>query len=290
MTDRAAPAIHRLNKSQLQRLSEIRCWLLDMDGTVTLGEEALPGADRFFQCLRLAGAGHIFLTNNSSHSAGHYLERLARIGLPASRSQILTSTDALAFYLKTIGQSGQPVRVYPVGTPEFVDDLTQAGIGTVSGRRRVIDFVVLAFDTSLVYEKLDIACDYILHGTPYLATNPDRVCPMPGDQVLPDCGALIAFMETCTGKPPLKVIGKPGPLMAEMILAEHHWKREELAMVGDRIYTDLAFAQNAGILSVAVLTGEASREQIEESGVQPDFIFPGIGDLADCLKELCANN
>jgi HAD superfamily hydrolase (TIGR01450 family) len=265
------------------RLRDIRCWLLDMDGTVTLGEEALPGADRFFERLRANGMNHIFVTNNSSHSAAYYMKRLARLDLPASRREVLTSTDALALYLKTESHTNRPVRVYPVGTPEFAADLSQAGVELVSERRQPIDYVVLGFDTTLVFEKLDIACDYIRQGVPYLAANPDRVCPMPGGRVLPDCGALIAFMETCTDIAPLRVIGKPDPLMADMVIADRGFRREELAMVGDRIYTDLAFARNAGITSVAVLTGEADQAGILQSGILPDFIFPGIGDLADCL-------
>jgi 4-nitrophenyl phosphatase len=266
-----------------ERLRNVRCWLLDMDGTVTLGEEALPGAGRFFLKIRERAARHIFLTNNSSHSAEYYRRRLQRIGLPASRREILTSTDALARYLKVIGPKERPCRVFPVGTPDFVHDLEEAGIQIVTGRRQPVDFVVLGFDTTLVYEKTDIACDYIRRGIPYLAANPDRVCPMPGGLVLPDCGALTAYMETCSETAPFKVIGKPDPYMAEMVLAEHHYKRDELAMVGDRIYTDLAFAKNAGILAVAVLSGEASRGQIDDSGVEPDFIFNDIGELADSL-------
>ncbi len=265
-----------------QRLSQVQCWLLDMDGTVTLGEEALPGASTFF-----AGIGetpYIFLTNNSSHSKTHYLNRLKRIGIAADREQVLTSTDALALYLKKIGPTGSPVTVFPVGTPGLEEDLLQAGIQLEKRRDCPIDFVVLGFDTTLVYEKLDIACDYIRRGIPYLATNPDRVCPLAGGRVLPDCGALIAYMETCTGIRPLRVIGKPETAMIEMVMDSRHYRREELAMVGDRIYTDLASARNAGILAIAVLSGEATREAIEQADIKPDFIFADIGELASCLK------
>jgi HAD superfamily hydrolase (TIGR01450 family) len=264
-----------------ERLRAIRCWLLDMDGTVTLGEEALPGADAFFA--RMIDYDYIFLTNNSSHSADHYLRRLNRLGIPVSRRQVLTSTDALALYLKSIGPVDRPVAVYPVGTPDFEKDLAAAGIHLVCTRGQAIDYVVLGFDTTLTYEKLDTACDYIRGGVPYLAANPDRVCPLANGKVLPDCGALIAFMETCTGRVPLRVIGKPDPAMAEMVLAERGYKREDLAMVGDRLYTDLAFAERSGILGVAVLSGETTLEEIAAGDIRPDYIFPGIGDLAACL-------
>ncbi|NLO36122.1 MAG: HAD-IIA family hydrolase [Clostridiaceae bacterium] len=271
------------NQDPTNRLSQIKCWLLDMDGTITLGEEALPGAAPFFASIR--EQEHIFLTNNSSHARSHYLARLGRIGIPASPEQILTSTDAMALYLKTIGPAARPVRIYPVGTPGFEQDLLAAGIELEKEREKEIDFVVLAFDTSLVYEKLDVACDYIRRGIPYLATNPDLVCPLAGGRVLPDCGALIAYMQTCTGIDPQKVIGKPQTAMIDMVLASRPFRQEELAMVGDRIYTDIASARNAGILSIAVLSGEATREDLEQASVKPDLIFADVGELADCLEK-----
>lgn len=264
-------------------LRTVRCWLLDMDGTVTLGEEALPGAAPFFKTIGRRQTDYIFLTNNSSHDAGHYVSRLNRIGIRASRDQVLTSTDALALYLSSIAPAGRVPVLYPVGTPGFERDLQAAGMILEKRRDQAVDFVVLGFDTTLVYEKLDIACDYIRSGIPYLAANPDRVCPLAGGKVLPDCGALIAFMQTCTGKDPIRVIGKPDPAMIEMVIRSRGYARDELAMVGDRIYTDIASAGNAGILGVAVLSGEATLEEIEASDVTPDFIFADIGELAGLL-------
>lgn len=261
-----------------ERLRQIRCWLLDMDGTITLEEETLPGSEDFFAAI--AGSKYIFLTNNSSHGIGHYIRRLNRLGIPASRENILSSTDALAMILKDIGPRDRPVTVYPVGTPDFEADLAADGINLVKARDASIDFVVLGFDTSLTYEKLDIACDYIRRGVPYLAANPDRVCPLANGRVLPDCGALIAFMETCTGQKPLRVAGKPEPDMAEMVLAQGGYLRSELAMVGDRLYTDIEFARRAGIVSIAVLSGETTLAEIAAGDIRPDFIFADVGELA----------
>lgn len=270
------------NKDKLTKLAQIKCWLLDMDGTVTLGEEALPGATPFFQSIE--NQTYIFLTNNSSHSKSHYLSRLTRIGIPVTSDQVLTSTDALALYLHHKKPDGC-IRVYPVGTPGFEHDLEHEGVELVKRRAESIDYVVLGFDTSLVYEKLDIACDYIRRGVPYLATNPDRVCPLAGGRVLPDCGALIAFMKTCTDREPEHVIGKPETTMIDMVLETYGLERKDCAMVGDRIYTDLATACRAKILSVAVLSGEATREAIEGSDIHPDFIFRDIGELADAILQ-----
>ncbi len=272
----------KLNQQQLRALSRIKCWLLDMDGTITLGEALLPGADRYFDSIK--GSEYVFMTNNSSHSARHYIDRMLRLGIPTDRRQMLTSTDALALYLKKISHGKSQIRVFPVGTADFELELESAGIQLVRQRERPIDYVVLGFDTSLTYEKLDNACDYIRSGIPYLAANPDHVCPMPGNKVLPDCGAIISFMETCTGKKPEKVIGKPDTAMVDMILADRGYHLDEIAMVGDRIYTDMAVAKKAGIMCIAVLSGEATAGDIEESKIDPDYIFSDVGELADALN------
>ena len=269
----------------LARLRGVRCWLLDMDGTISLGENALPGSAAFIDLLINQATDYIFLTNNSSHSAAHYVKRLNRMGIPATREHVLTSTDALASLIREQGPQGRQSRVYAVGTPDFAADLSAAGLILVDGRGLEIDFVLLGFDTTLTYEKLDIACDYIRGGVPYFAANPDRVCPLENGKVLPDCGALIAFMETCTGRKPSRIIGKPDPAMAEMVLASRSYHRNELAMVGDRLYTDIAFAKNAGILGIAVLSGETTREEIEQDANQPDLVFKDIGELAAVLEK-----
>lgn len=266
------------------RLRQVRCWLLDMDGTISLGEEALPGAAAFFASL--AGRAYIFLTNNSSHSADHYVQRLNRMGIPATRREVITSTDAMAAMIRKIGPQDRQARAYAVGTPGFVADLTAAGLDIVNEREKTIDFVLLGFDTTLTYDKLDIACDYIRRGVPYYAANPDRVCPLADGRVLPDCGALIAFMQTCTGRPPVRVIGKPDPAMAEMVMATRGFAPEDLAMVGDRLYTDIEFARRAGILGIAVLSGETTLEEIESGEIKPDLVFADIGKLAESLMTI----
>lgn len=261
-------------------LNRINCWLLDMDGTVSLGEDMLPGADRFFHALN--GRQYIFVTNNSSHSAKHYENRMNRMGIRTGRENILTSTDALILYLKK--EFGEELTVYAVGTPDFEEELLSAGIKIAREKDKPVDAVLLAFDTTLSYEKLDTACDYIRNGIPYYAANPDKVCPLANGKVLPDCGALIAYMQTCTGINPRRVIGKPDTAMIEMVLAGTPLDPAEVAMVGDRIYTDMAVAKNAGILCIAVLTGESTLEEILESKVDPDFIFDHIGDIGGYLQ------
>jgi len=266
----------------------IDTWLLDMDGTVTIGEKALPGAAEFFAALaaRNPVPQHVFVTNNSSHSTDHYLRRLAAAGIPATRDQVATSTDALALWLRgTPACAGRAPVVYSVGTPDFERELEAAGCVLVREMARSIDFVVVGFDTTLTYAKLDAACDYIRAGVPYVAANPDKVCPLEGGRVLPDCGAILAFLRTCTDREPTVVIGKPSTVMVDTLVAARGLDRRRVAMVGDRVYTDLAVARAAGLLSVAVLSGEATLADIETSDVDPDLIVDGIGDLAELLRD-----
>ncbi|MHB1454689.1 MAG: HAD-IIA family hydrolase [Saccharofermentanales bacterium] len=260
-------------------LAGIRCWLLDMDGTVSLGEELIPGAELFFDSLK--DQRYIFVTNNSSHSAAHYVERMNRIGITTGREEVLTSTDALLMYLDR--EFGRPIRAFPIGTPDFENELTAGGVLLVKDKYEPLDAVLVGFDTTLVYSKLDAACDYIRTGIPWFAANPDKVCPLAGGKVLPDCGAIISFLETCTGTHPVKIIGKPDTAMIEMVIAEYGYKRDEIAMAGDRIYTDMAAAKNAGILCVGVLSGESTLEGILQSGVAPDFVFDHLGDIAEYM-------
>jgi HAD superfamily hydrolase (TIGR01450 family) len=275
-----------VRSGDLAAIGRIETWLLDMDGTVTLGEKALPGADEFFAALALRDPipQHVFVTNNSSHGTDHYLRRLARAGLPATRLQVVTSTDALASWFRNAPScAGRPPVLYPVGTKDFEAELVAAGCSLVHEKGQAVDFVAVGFDTTLTYAKLDAACDYIRSGTPYAAANPDRVCPLEGGRVLPDCGCILAFLRTCTDTEPIVVVGKPSTAMVDALVSDRGLDRRFVAMVGDRVYTDLAVARNAGILCVAVLSGEATLAEIEASGVDPDLIVDGIGDLAALL-------
>ena len=279
----------RLAGSPVDAAAAVRgttAWLLDMDGTVTLGEAALPGASDFFAALarRSPAPRHFFVTNNSSHGTDHYLRRLARAGLPAAREQVATSTDALSTWLRGRPEvRGRAPVLYPVGTPDFEAELEAAGCVLVREKGRSVDFVAVGFDTTLTYAKLDAACAYIRAGVPYAAANPDKVCPLEGGAVLPDCGCILAFLRTCTDREPEVVVGKPSTAMVDALVASRGLDRATTAMVGDRIYTDLAIAHGAGLMSVAVLSGEATLAEIEASGVQPDLIVDGIGDLAGLM-------
>lgn len=273
-------SINMIDEAELARLAKVRCWLLDMDGTVSLEDEALPGAADFFASI--ADSQFIFLTNNSSRHADHYVARMKRLGFDVDRSRMLTSTDALIMYLKRLDIR----RLYAVGTPDFERALREEGFYLIKNREEPADMVVVGFDTTLTYEKMDIACELIRGGLPWVGANPDFVCPLAGGKVLPDCGSIMAMIRACTDTEPQIVIGKPETAMVDMVLAERGFKREEIAMVGDRLYTDLELARRANILGIAVLTGETSVEEISGSETKPDIILDDIGQLAKIIRSI----
>lgn len=260
----------------LARLAPVRCFLLDMDGTVYLGERVLPGAVRFLELLRTRGLSYIFLTNNSSKDAQQYVDKLTRLGLPATLEQVLTSGAATALYLH---RQRPGARVYVVGTPALEAEFAAAGFRLASDAPEV---VVLGFDTTLTYAKLWKLCDLVSAGVPYLATHPDFVCPTETG-TMPDIGAFIAAVRAATGRDPDHIIGKPNRLMAEMAAERTGVPLAALAMVGDRLYTDIALGAAAGIPAILVLSGESRAEDVPGAQYPPDFVFADIGALADQL-------
>ena len=258
-------------------LREINGYLLDMDGTTYLGNRVLPGAREFIRLLEEEGKKYLWLTNNSSKSAGEWTAKLRGMGFDASDDDVFTSGNATVSYL--LKQRPQP-RLYVLGTEYFEDELKRAGcVLTDDGP----DYVVLGFDMTLTYEKLRTACLLIRAGVPFIASHPDKVCPTE-EGYIPDCGAMIALITEATGVKP-KVLGKPFKEMIDGALDRLALSPGEVAMVGDRLYTDIQMGKNADIPTVLVLTGETSREDLLDSSVQPDYVFDSLGHLAEVLGE-----
>ncbi|MTI94310.1 MAG: HAD-IIA family hydrolase [Firmicutes bacterium] len=259
----------------MTKLQAIECFLLDMDGTIYLGDELIPGAREFITTLRERGTNYIFLTNNSSRDRSAYLSKLNKLGVPAEPRQVVTSGEATALYLD---EQCPGAKVYLLGTPQLANEFSKRGFKLVT-KDQSPDYVVLGFDTTLTYQKLWDACDLVRAGTPYIATHPDFNCPLPGGKYMPDTGAMIAFIEAATGKKP-KVIGKPNREIVDIVLTRVTCPREQVAVVGDRLYTDIAMGQAAEITSILVLSGEATATDLSRSPHQPDFVFPSIAELA----------
>lgn len=263
----------------MQDLKNIRLFLLDMDGTFYLGDELLPGSQHFVDELTAdSERNFVFLTNNSSKSRVDYIEKLERMGFSFPLDRMMTSGEATIIYLK---QHHPNAQVYLVGTPNLETEFQAAEICLTAEQP---DCVVLGFDTTLTYDKLWKLCDFVRAGVPFIATHPDFNCPIPNG-FMPDIGGMLALVKACTDKDPDVIIGKPNRYIIESVAEKFQVPFNEIAMVGDRLYTDIAVGKNAGITSILVLSGETAKEDLIDSEVQPDYLFQTLGDLADALKD-----
>ena len=258
-------------------LSDARLFLLDMDGTLYLGDEVIPGAHEFIRTLEETGRQYIYLTNNSSRAGADYIGRLRKLGFPCREENLFTSSMATVLYLRERYPEG---RVFPVGTEAFCRELREGGVCLTEEEA---DVVAVGFDTELTYRKLELAVRFLRRGAAFIAANPDWVCPMPRGEVLPDCGSICALLTAATGRE-AHYIGKPNREMVDIISRKTGVPNTNIACVGDRLYTDIAVAQNAGAISVCVLSGETTEADIAGSGAKPDYVFPSVKELGDTLK------
>lgn len=259
-------------------LARIRHVALDMDGTLYRGKRLFAATLPFLERLRRLGIGYTFLTNNTSLSRADYVEKLRRFGIDAVESAIATPADATIAHLR---QHFPDVRAIAVlGTPSLVRQFEEAGFEVTWESPGA---VVVGFDMTLTYDRLCRAAHGIASGLPFLATHPDLVCPTDEPTVLVDCGAICASLTAATGRHPI-VLGKPEPSMLWELCERHGLEPGEVAMVGDRIYTDMAMAGRAGVLSVLVLSGEATAEDAAAMADPPDLIVADVGDLGERLE------
>ena len=266
-----------------ERLSRIRHVALDMDGTIYNGRTLFAATGPFLALLGQLGIGYTFLTNNPSKSLADYLLHLEGLGIRATAGQLYTSTQATIEFL----QETQPNmrRLFILGTPSMCEEFDRAGYTLLPDNPQdVPDAVIVGFDSTLRYERLCRAAWWIKQGKPYFATNPDRVCPTDEPTVLVDCGSICAALREATGRAPAAVLGKPDPAMLRGILHKHGLKPDQLAMVGDRLYTDVAMARRAGALGVLVLTGEATSEEAARHSPPPDLVVADIAELGEKLR------
>jgi len=250
-------------------------YVLDLDGTVYLGDELLPGAAGVLARIRRAGSRVVFLTNNPLRSPASYADRLRRLGVPAAESEIITPLSVLTGYLH---REHPGAAVLTVAEPLVDRTLLAAGI-PVTSQPAAAGVVVVSFDRSFDYAKLLRAFRAVhSYGAVIVATNPDPFCPTP-DGGLPDCAAMLAAVEACTGSRAEAVLGKPGPEMAAEVHRRLGVPAGHAAMVGDRILTDVAMSRALGMASVLVLSGATTAADVAGAGVQPDYVIDGIGQL-----------
>ena len=264
------------------RLGKIRHVAFDMDGTIYMGSTLFPFTIGTLHALRESGIGYSFLTNNPSRSIAAYLSKLAGMGIEATREEMYTTAVATVDYIKS--HYPEAKNLYLLGTPSMVEEFVAAGFRpTEDSAEDRPDVVVVAFDMTLDYARLCRAAWWVSQGVPYIATNPDRVCPTDQPTVLVDCGSICKCIEHATGRQPDITLGKPDPNMLSGIMARHGLQADEIAMVGDRIYTDVAMAHNAGAFGVLVLSGETTLDVALGSDPQPDLTALNIEEFARLL-------
>lgn len=265
----------------MTELKNKKMFMLDMDGTIYNENTLIPGAMDFFHLLQKRGVYYTFMTNNSSKSKYTYVEKLHKLGIDCTEENIASSVNATVGYLKL---NKPNAKLYLVGTESLKHELEVEGfeIVPIDYRDTDIDYVLIGFDTELTYDKLVGACYYVSRGYEYLATHCDLRCPVLDNKFIPDCGAICNMIEAATGRVPL-YLGKPDKYIVESVMKKWNLTKADIATVGDRLYTDIAVGINADVDSICVLTGEATKKEIEESEFKPKYVFDSIKELYEAL-------
>ena len=268
-------------------IKDKKLFLLDMDGTLYLGERLFDKVNDFLSLVKKRGGRYMFLTNNSSRSADAYVEKLGKLGIDARTEDFFTSTEATIGFLLKNGYKDK--RIYAFGTTSFRRQLAEAGLNVTDSYEKGISVLLCGFDTELTFKKLDDVSKLLTEkDIPYIATNPDYVCPTEYGYV-PDCGSVADMLFNATGKRPL-FIGKPEPAMPLYAVEKVRSERDPLVtkettlVIGDRLYTDIACGINAGTKSMLVLSGETTQKMADESEFKPTVICKDCSVLLDELK------
>ena len=255
---------------------KIKCFILDMDGTIYLGNELFPFTKDFLKKVEDTGREYYFFTNNSSKSQQAYIEKLGKLGIQIKKDQMMTSSHVIVKYLK---EHYEGKSIYVLGTQSMIQEFQYFDMNLTEEDP---DIVVLGFDTTLTYEKLSKACHYIRNGCIYFGINPDWNCPMEGGAFIPDCGSIAKLIEASTGRFP-EFFGKPSKHTLDYIIQETGYKPDEIAIVGDRLYTDIAVADQSDVTSILVLSGESTREDVTTSDVKPNVILEDLSEITKML-------
>lgn len=251
-------------------------YLFDLDGTVYLGEGLIPGADRTIAELRQRGAEVLFLSNKPIARRATYADKLSKLGIPATEGDVVNSPLAAARYLAS---EHAGARVMVIGEQPLLDELTEAGV-KLTGAVAETDILLVSWDRQITYDTLHRAHDALTAGARFFATNPDVTCPVEGGRMVPDCGANIAYLEASTGRGLEVMIGKPSPIITEMALAQMGLGPQDCLMVGDRLNTDMAMGESAGLDTCLVLTGCTSRGDLRASTRKPTYVLDSVAELA----------
>lgn len=279
----AAKAVTQPVGTMHHRLRPIRHVALDMDGTIYRGSTLFDFTRPFLTQLTGLGIGYTFLTNNSSKSVKDYVAHLRAMGIAANADQIYTSTNATIEFLRETMPAVR--RLFVLGTASMRAELASAGFtSTAESAGDEPEAVLVGFDTELSFARLCRAAYWIKQGKPFLASHPDRICPTDEATVWVDCGAICTALKEATGRGPDAVLGKPSPQMLRGLLHKFNLRPENLAMVGDRLYTDIVMARQAGVLGILVLSGEATNEEAARHSPPPDLVVADLAVLGEKLR------
>lgn len=257
-------------------LDGVKLFVLDMDGTVYLGDNLIDGAFDFIRDVDSSDdRDFIFFTNNASRVPSVYVEKLHKMGLDVDEHKIVTAGDVCAQFLK---ENYPGAKIYLNGTPLLYNNWLEKGLNLVDDDP---DVAVQSFDTTMTYEKMDKICRYVRNGVPFIATHMDTNCPTE-DGYMPDCGAMCALITESTGVKP-RFLGKPWKETVDMIMSITGYDREAIGFVGDRLYTDVATGVNNGAKGYLVLTGEADMQTVAESDVEPTCIYDSLKEMRNYL-------
>ena len=267
-----------MNKTELLKSMEL--FLFDMDGTLYLGNNLYSFTIELLETIKKTGGKYLFMTNNSSKSVADYIKKLHKLGIEATRDDFITSSQATAYYLHKYHE-GQAL--YVCGTESLKEELRMEGF-TVTTDLDKVECIIMGFDTELTFQKLHDVSYLLLTrpNLPYIATNPDLVCPTEFGSV-PDCGSVCIGIKNATGKEPV-VIGKPSPLMPQLAMERLGIAKDKSCVIGDRIYTDVKSGLNAGITGILVLSGETTVEILEASEDKPHLVLQDAGEILEALK------
>ena len=266
----------------MNKIKETKLFLFDMDGTLYLGDRLYDFTKELLATIKENGGKYMFMTNNSSKSVADYIKKLDKLGIKSNYDDFITSSQATAYYLKKYHNGAT---LYVCGTESLKEELRANGFKTTENLDET-DLIVMGFDTELSFKKLHDVSKLLLTrpNIPYIATNPDYVCPTEFGSV-PDCGSVCDMLYNVSGRRPI-FIGKPEPLMPILAMDKTGYSKEETAVIGDRIYTDIKSGINAGVTTVLVLSGETTREILDASPEKPDYVMESANEILQILKSV----
>ncbi|MBE6788395.1 MAG: HAD-IIA family hydrolase [Ruminococcaceae bacterium] len=267
----------RFKKEQIKK---IKCFVLDMDGTIYLGNELFEFTPEFLKTVKSAGKDYRFFTNNSSRNSKMYAEKLKKLGVEGvGDNDVCISNEVVIRYIK---KNYKDPRVFVLGTPALIENFKARGIEIDEQNPNLM---VLGFDTTLSYDRLSRFCQFVRDGVDYIGVNPDLNCPMEGGKFIPDCGSIARLVESSTGRFP-EFFGKPSKHTLDYVVDVTGYKENEIAFVGDRLYTDIAVTENSEAASILVLTGEGTLDEALNGEHKPDLIMRSLEEITEILKEL----